>query len=234
LGTLIVEWGPRLLGAAVVLALVALIATLIRRQRRGIALAVVALVVPALGLAYLYQVRARSESIPPIHDVATQVEDPPVFSPSIMARRTASDANPVHPLTAKLSSIEAYQSPRFADQANRTVGELGMEAYPALRPVTVPATPQRLFEVLAKEARDRGWVIVTNDPASGRFEATAETFWFGFEDDVAIRVRPAPSPGRLIVDARSTSRVGLSDLGANAARLTEYLEDVQQEIKAAS
>jgi uncharacterized protein (DUF1499 family) len=139
----------------------------------------------------------------------------------------------VHPLTAKLSSIEAYQTPRFADQASRTVGELGREAYPELRPLTVTATPDRAFEVLSNEARDRGWTIVTSDPASGRLEATAETFWFGFKDDVAIRVRRAPSPGKLIVDARSTSRVGLSDLGTNAARLTDYLADVERELTAA-
>jgi fatty-acyl-CoA synthase len=234
LGTLIVEWGPRLLGAAAALAVIALIAALIRRPRRGVWLALFALLIPAVGLGYLYQVRARSETIPPIHDVATQVEDPPSFSPRIMAQRTASGANPVHPLTATLSSIEAYQTPRFADRANRTVGELGKEAYPNLRPLTVAATPRRLFEVLAKEARERGWTIVTSDPASGRLEATAETFWFGFKDDVAIRVRRAPSPGRFIVDARSTSRVGLSDLGANAARLTDYLADVEQELREAS
>jgi fatty-acyl-CoA synthase len=215
------------------LALIALIAALIRRPRRGIGLSLIALLTPALGLAYLYQVRARSETIPPIHDVATQVEDPPSFSPRIMGQRATSGANPVHPLTSRLSSIEAYQTPRFADQASRTVGQLGQEAYPELRPLIVTATPERLFEVLSKEARERGWTIVTNDPASGRFEATAETFWFGFEDDVAVRVRRAPSPSRLIVDARSTSRVGLSDLGANAARLTDYLADVEEELRAA-
>ena len=230
LGTLIVGWGPWLLGAAALLAFIALIAAVIRRPREGLGLAVIALVVPAVGLGYFYDVRGRSQAIPPIHDVATQIEDPPIFSPRIMAERAQSGANPVHPLTAKLATIEAYQTPRFADQADRTVGELGKEAYPQLRPLSVAATPERLFEVLAKEARDRGWTIVTNDPSSGRLEATAETFWFGFKDDVAVRVRPAGPPGRWIVDARSTSRVGLSDLGANAARLTDYLSAVERQL----
>lgn len=233
LGTLIVEWGPRLLWAALVLAAILLIATFVRRPRRGVALALVALLIPALGLGYLHQVRAKSKDIPPIHDVATNVEDPPVHSPRIAAARAAADANPVHPLTTPLSSIDAYQSPRFADQASRTVGELGREAYPELRPLTVAADRRRLFDVLVEEAKERGWTIVTNDPTAGRLEAVAETFWFGFEDDVAVRVRPAPVPGRLVVDARSTSRVGLSDLGANAARLTDYLRDVEQELRAA-
>lgn len=232
LGTLIVEWGPRLLGAALVLAVVALIAVLVRRPRRGLVLALAALLIPALGLAHLYQVRTRSQAIPPIHDVATNVEDPPVHSPRLAAARAAEDSNPVHPLTDKLSGIEAYRTPRFADQANRTVGELGREAYPELRPLNVAADRRRLFAVLASEAEERGWTIVTNDPAAGRFEAVAETFWFGFEDDVAVRVRPAAAARRFIIDARSTSRVGLGDLGANAARLTDYLQAIEEALRA--
>lgn len=229
LGTLIVTWGPRLLGAAVLLALAALVAILRRRPRRGVGIALVALVIPALGLGYLYQVRARSQSIPPIHDVATNVEDPPVHSPRLSAERAAADSNPVHPLTDRLSDIEAYRTPRFADQANRTVGDLAREAYPQLRPLIVTADRRRLFAALVKAANDRGWRIITNDPAGGRFEAVARTFWFGFEDDVAVRVRPAAG-GRLTVDARSTSRVGLGDLGANAARLTDYLRSVERNL----
>jgi uncharacterized protein (DUF1499 family) len=66
-----------------------------------------------------------------------------------------------------------------------------------------------------------GWALVASDPASGRIEATATTPWFGFKDDVVVRV--AAAPGGSLVDARSVSRVGLGDAGANAARLREYL-----------
>ncbi len=231
LGTLIVEWGPRLLAAALVLAVIATIAMLLQRPRRGLPLALIALLIPAAGLNYLYQVRERSKTLPPIHDVSTNAEDPPVHSPRIAEARAAAGANPVHPLTAELSSMEAYQTPRFADQGDRTVGELGRQAYPQLRPLIVSAQRERLFAVLAQEADERGWTIVTNDPAAGRLEAVAETFWFGFRDDVAVRIRPAPGAGRLVVDARSTSRVGLGDLGANAARLIAYLQAVEEELR---
>lgn len=227
LGTLIVEWGPRLLIAALVLGAAALLAALTSRPRgRAVAAAVLALAIPAVGLAYGQQVRSASEDIPPIHDVSTNSGHPPQYSARLMALRDAAGSNPVHPPTTPLGSIEAYQSPRFADRASRTVADLGKEAYPELQTLVVRADQRMLFEVLVDEARKRGWQIHTSDPGGGFLEATAETFWFGFKDDVAVRVRRARSPGTLLVDARSTSRVGLSDMGANAARLTNYLEAV--------
>ncbi|PZO06409.1 MAG: DUF1499 domain-containing protein, partial [Alphaproteobacteria bacterium] len=74
------------------------------------------------------------------------------------------------------------------------------------------------------EAEAQGWTIVSQDPATGTLSATATTFWFGFKDDVAVRVR-AEGAGS-VVDVRSTSRVGLSDLGANAARIEAYLSSL--------
>ena len=230
LGTLIVTWGPRLLIGALVLAAVALLVCLVRPPRQGVVAAVVALLIPAAGLGYMEYVRSQNADVPPIHDVATDIESPPVFSEAVMREREASGANPVHPLTTPLSSIEAYKGPRFADRHARSVGDLGREAYPDLRPVVVSAAPDRLFEVLRQEAQDRGWAIVTDDPAAGTFDATAETFWFGFKDDVAVRVRPGAAPNQLQIDARSTSRVGLGDMGANAKRLRDYLSDIREEL----
>lgn len=226
LGTLIAEWGPRILIASLVLGLLALVVALTSRQRRGTAAALVALAIPAAGLAYGHHVRSSAADVPPIHDISTNAQDPPQYSARLMAMRTAADANPVHPPTTRLADIEAYQSPRFADQSSRTVAELASEAYPQLRTLQVRADRARLFELLVEEARKRGWTIHTSDAAGGVIEATAETFWFGFEDDVAVRVRAAPSPGVLAVDARSTSRVGLGDMGTNAARLADYLQAV--------
>lgn len=226
LGTLMVEWGPRLLIGSLVLGAVALLAALTGRPRRGAGAAVLALVIPAVGLAYGYHVRSRSADIPPIHDVVTNAEDPPQYSERVMSKRKAAGANPVHPPTTPLGSIEAYQSSSFEDQSSQTVAGLAKQAYPEVRTLVVRADPARLFEVLLQEARERGWQIHTNDPAGGHLEATAETFWFGFKDDVAVRVRPGRAPGTLQVDARSTSRVGLSDMGTNAARLSDYLEAV--------
>ncbi|MCZ0942003.1 MAG: DUF1499 domain-containing protein, partial [Gammaproteobacteria bacterium] len=61
----------------------------------------------------------------------------------------------------------------------------------------------------------------------GLIEATATTFWFGFKDDVAVRVRPHPQGA--LVDVRSVSRVGRSDGGVNAKRIGEILRRLSAE-----
>jgi uncharacterized protein (DUF1499 family) len=64
--------------------------------------------------------------------------------------------------------------------------------------------------------------VVASDASSGRIEATARTRWFGFTDDIVVRIRPEGAGSR--IDVRSASRVGRSDVGANAARIKEYLD----------
>jgi uncharacterized protein (DUF1499 family) len=65
------------------------------------------------------------------------------------------------------------------------------------------------------------WEIVSLRPADGSIEATATTAWFGFHDDVVVRIRPAGSNSR--IDVRSVSRVGRGDAGKNADRIRRYL-----------
>jgi uncharacterized protein (DUF1499 family) len=67
-----------------------------------------------------------------------------------------------------------------------------------------------------------GWEIAAADAPSGRIEATAKTPWFGFRDDVVIRVASVGAGSR--IDVRSVSRVGRGDLGTNAKRIRAYLE----------
>ena len=226
LGTLIIEWGPRLLIGVLALAIVILVATLVKVPRRGWRPALIAILIPALGLGYLAWVRDKSADIPPIHDVSTRPLDPPAFSPAMLAQRAARpDTNPVVSLAVPVSTLEKYQGPRFAEMGSKTLGEIGAEAYPAVRPLATPATPDVAFAAALTEARSQGWEIVTEDATARTLDATATTFWFGFKDDVAVRVR-AEGAGS-VIDVRSTSRVGLSDLGANAARIESYLAGVE-------
>jgi uncharacterized protein (DUF1499 family) len=70
-------------------------------------------------------------------------------------------------------------------------------------------------------ARAQGWEIVAAVPAEGRIEATDTTRFFGFKDDIVIRVKAEGAGSR--VDVRSLSRVGKSDVGKNASRIRAYL-----------
>ena len=78
----------------------------------------------------------------------------------------------------------------------------------------------------ALDAAERmGWTMVASSPAEGRIEATDKTLWYGFKDDIVIRV--TPSAGGSKVDVRSVSRVGRSDIGINAQRIRRYLEKLK-------
>jgi uncharacterized protein (DUF1499 family) len=66
-----------------------------------------------------------------------------------------------------------------------------------------------------------GWVIVAANDAAGPIEASDRSRWFGFTDDIVIRITPTSSGSR--IDLRSSSRQGRSDFGVNAARVERYL-----------
>ena len=95
-------------------------------------------------------------------------------------------------------------------------------AYADLRPIVLNVSLEQAFSKALATARDMGWEIVEAKPAEGRIEATDTTFWFGFKDDVVVRVVPADQGSR--IDVRSVSRVGKSDVGTNARRIRAYLE----------
>ena len=101
------------------------------------------------------------------------------------------------------------------------------EAYPDLAPVDYPIAPEAAFETALAVAQDMGWDVVAADQAAGRIEASDRTFWFGFVDDVVIRVRPTDAGSR--VDVRSVSRVGVSDVG-KTARIRAYRAELDDRI----
>ena len=92
-------------------------------------------------------------------------------------------------------------------------------------PLRFAAPPDRVFAAVEAAARALGWEIVAALPAEGRLEATATTAWFGFKDDVVVRVRAEGAGSR--VDVRSLSRIGVGDLGTNAARVRAFLAQLR-------
>ena len=172
-----------------------------QKQTRGFFLAVLALLVSAPVFLVPMMWRARAGDVPPIHDITTDTNDPPRFQDIVPLRADA--PNPVE-----------YPGPEVAAQQRA--------GYPDIRPAVLDVPKGQAFERALAAARAMGWEIVASDVEEGRIEATDRTFWFGFRDDVVIRL--TPSENRTIVDVRSKSRVGGSDVGTNARRIRSFLE----------
>lgn len=161
--------------------------------------AVVALVVGATVALVPYRWMRQAQRVPAIHDITTDTERPPEFQA-------------VLPLRADAPNPAEYGGPEIAAQQR--------EAYPDLGPLALDQPPAEAFRRALQTARQMGWEIVAADSAAGRIEATATTTWFGFKDDVVVRI--TPDEGRSRVDVRSVSREGKSDVGANAERIREF------------
>jgi len=182
-------------------AALALVMLFVPRVRAGRAWSLVAAIVIGLGVAYFpWHWQQVARAVPPINDITTDTANPPSFVAVIPLRAGA-------PVSAD------YPGAETAAQQQR--------GYPDIRPVELNVPPDAAFVRALDTAKSFGWVIDATDAASGRIEATATTPWFGFQDDIVIRVTPTASGSR--VDIRSHSRVGRSDLGTNAKRIREYL-----------
>ena len=104
--------------------------------------------------------------------------------------------------------------------------EFQRRRYSNVRPLELPLPPKQAFARAAETARGHHWEITVLDESAGRIEAVVTTRWFGFKDDVVIRITPAGVGSR--VDMRSKSRVGRSDAGANAYRIEEFLARMER------
>ena len=181
-------------------ALVMALATLlVRRRTPEIARrAGIALVLAVAAVAVPVSTILRWGSVPAIHHITTDTEDPPQFDAVIPLRGDMS--NPLE-YTAKLAEVQR-------------------RAYPDIQPLLVQSPPDEAFDRSEQVVRELGWEIVSADRAAGRIEAIDTTFWFGFKDDVVVRIRPADNGSR--VDLRSVSRVGGGDIGANTTRIRAF------------
>jgi uncharacterized protein (DUF1499 family) len=201
------RWGAYGGIAAAVVSLAGLVVTLVRPReaRRGILLATISLLV-GLALVGIPGRFRMGPPKPPIHDITTDTQEPPEYVTML-------------PLRANAPNTTVYGGEKIAAQQR--------EAYPDLQPLILNVPPPRAFDRALAAVREMGWELVAADAADGRIESTDTTFWFGFKDDVVIRVRPADGGSR--VDVRSLSRVGGGDAGTNAKRIRAYLDTLRVE-----
>lgn len=151
--------------------------------------------------------RADTSGSPPIHDITTDIENPPLF-----------DA--ILPLRADAPNPPEYAGADTSSQQRA--------AYPNLVTLTIEYPIDNVFTAVEQVARDLGWDVVAVDRVAGRIEATDTTKWFRFKDDIVIRLIPDNSGTN--VDVRSKSRVGMGDMGTNARRIRSFLDQLEARV----
>ena len=197
LGFQILEWSAYGALAATFLAVVALA---IPKLRGGAVVAHVIAIAVGLVTAYLpWQWKQQAQALPKIHDISTDLSNPPQFAKIL-------------PLRAAAPNSANYGGPELA--------KAQQAGYPDIQPKEIALVPAEAFTRVLANAKAMGWEVVDADVGTGVIEATDTTLWFGFKDDVVIRITPTTSGSQ--IDMRSLSRVGRSDVGANAARIRKF------------
>lgn len=195
---------------AVVAVLLLLVAAFMKRsdQDAGWPGHIIALVLAGAIAAQFAMGVSKARSVPAIHDITTDTIDPPQFKALATAR--AGSPNPIE-----------YEGEAIAKQQR--------DAYPDIQTIVLPHPPQTVLDAAEIVASAQGWTVVRTS-AGDQLEATATTTYFGFKDDVIVRTR-AQGQGTAL-DIRSKSRVGVSDVGANAERIRLLRDEIERALSA--
>jgi hypothetical protein len=163
----------------------------------------------------------KALTVPAIHDISTDLADPPAFQ-TLQMRADNLDNVPGAD-DAKMRGMTPEQRWAMVHQ----------KAYGDIRSVRVNEPVASVVAKAERLAKARGWDVAISLPEEGRLEATETSAFFEFKDDVVLRVRPSATGAGSIVDMRSVSRVGQSDLGMNAKRVRSFLADLTGTVTAA-
>ena len=164
---------------------------------------IMALLLSTIAIAIPLSMLNKGKSVPPIHDISTDLVNPPEFVA-------------IAPLRADAPNPVEYAGVEVATQQRA--------AYPELQTLNYPQSKSELVEATKQAIDNSGWQLVNIDANQGIVEATDRTMWFGFKDDVIVRITDKGS--ERLVDIRSKSRVGGSDLGKNAERIHDFTEEL--------
>lgn len=221
--TLTALGGLVVMGAVAVLALVSLIVCLRRTPKLGWRSALAGLLIPSAIMGFLMVSLAGAGSHP-IHDIATDTANPPALSAEVLAARAAIEANPINAYDVPLGQTEQFAGTE-APLSEQTYADIIAANYPELEPLAIGDTQTNAaVNALQLAMADMGLTNIRYDEEAGTVEGLAETFWFGFKDDVVARV------GEGKIDFRSVSRVGQSDLGANAKRIMDLRARTEEKL----
>ena len=186
------------------------------RARRWVGMVVALLYVGWVGTFLM-----KALTVPAIHDVSTDLADPPAFQT----------------LTLRTDNLDNIPGADDKDMRGLTPQQrwavVHQKAYGDIRSVRSNEPVPMVIAKAERLAKARGWDVAVSLPEEGRFEATETSAFFQFKDDVVLRVRPSETGEGSIVDMRSVSRVGVSDLGMNAKRVRSFLADLTGTVTAA-
>ncbi len=202
------------LGASVAIALLAVGMSFLgfvriwQEGRQGLGSAIKGLVIAAFVLAYPGFLALKAVTLPPIADVSTDTEDPPVFSRS----------------RAALQARDGRVPPDVPPEAR----EMQRASYVQIAPLTLDIGPDEAFAIVQKAAQNLGWQVIEAVPPGGRvglgrLEAVSRSLILKLPSDITVRVRPRVDGAR--IDIRSASRFGSHDLGVNAGYIRDFLEE---------
>ena len=194
---LLLRWGVYAALAAVVIASIGGFAARWGGDKRGFMLALFGIVIGAAAFWIPYSQLRQAQSVPPIHDISTDTENPPKFEALLPVRLIAPNGH-------EYGGFEVARQQRTA--------------YPDIQSIPFAGSPTAAFNAALAAATTLEIAAASSE--TGRIEATDTTWWWGFKDDVVIRVTAVN--GDSLIDVRSVSRVGRSDLGKNAARIRRF------------
>lgn len=191
-------------------------ASFFMKQRGAALLGVIAAVLAGAAGMVPLKMRAAFEANPFIHEVTTDFENPPaIIAAANEPRKNPAEYRGMDPVPNDPDGLIAADAQRLA--------------FPDIAPIIAETDLASATAVAKDVVTSMGMKILADGPADGasgggwRIEAVATSFWFGFKDDFIVRIAPLDE-GRVIIDLRSKSRVGGSDLGANAARVREFMK----------
>lgn len=185
----------------VLLSVILLVSQFISGNKLYLATVILSLVFALVAISPLIYQYIQVNKLPKIHDITTDVDNPPQFQAALAIRPAGSNS-------------VVYQGAEIASEQQA--------AYPDIKPIFIELNPQQAFAIAEKVVRQLKWDITMVNENSGVIEASQTSSWFGFTDDVVIRVESQDQGGSR-VDIRSVSRVGVSDIGANAARINKFI-----------
>ena len=198
------RFGVYIGGAALVLLAIQVI---FMRKTVSIGSASIAVIFAVIAIAMPLNMMNKAKSVPPIHDISTDLVNPPEFVA-------------IAPLRADASNPVEYDGEETVSQQRK--------AYPELTTLNYSQTRDELVSATKAAVKSLGWQLVNADTAKGIVEATDTSTWFGFKDDVVVRIKDESA--QRLVDIRSKSRVGRSDLGKNAERIHTLINEINTQL----